>query len=90
MGADWGAFAEWCAPRGLTTIPATPARPSRRFWLQSPTASSARSRSPAARRAQDHPNPCDSGAVAAVLSGIRRRLGYRADSARRTAYWSRC
>ena len=26
----------------------------------------------AAHRAQDHPNPCDSGAVAAVLSGIRR------------------
>ena len=26
-------------------------------------------------RAQDHPNPCDSGAVAAVLSGIRRHLG---------------
>jgi integrase len=29
----------------------------------------------AAHRAQDHPNPCDSGAVAAVLSGIRRELG---------------
>ena len=57
-------------------------RPSRRSWPQRPTASSARSRSRAARRrsppptrAQDHPNPCDSGAVAAVLSGIRRQLG---------------
>ena len=29
----------------------------------------------AAHRAQDHPNPCDSGAVAQVLSGIRRRHG---------------
>ena len=27
------------------------------------------------RSAQDHPNPCDSGAVAQVLSGIRRRHG---------------
>ena len=29
----------------------------------------------AAHRAQDHPNPCDSGAVAAVMSGIRREHG---------------
>jgi site-specific recombinase XerC len=31
----------------------------------------------AAHRAQDHPNPCDSGAVAAVMSGIRREHGTR-------------
>jgi site-specific recombinase XerD len=29
----------------------------------------------AAHRAQDHPNPCDSGAVDQILSGIRRRHG---------------
>lgn len=29
----------------------------------------------AAHRAQDHPSPCDSGAVQAVMSGIRRQLG---------------
>jgi hypothetical protein len=29
----------------------------------------------ATHRAQDHPNPCDSGAVAAVMSGIRREHG---------------
>jgi integrase len=29
----------------------------------------------AAHRAADHPNPCDSGAVQAVSSGIRRQLG---------------
>ena len=29
----------------------------------------------AAHRAQNHPNPCDSGAVAAVMSGIRREHG---------------
>ena len=29
----------------------------------------------AAHRATDHPNPCDSGAVAAVLLGIRRTHG---------------
>ncbi|HEX4033546.1 MAG TPA: hypothetical protein VHX66_03800 [Solirubrobacteraceae bacterium] len=33
--------------------------------------------SSAGRRAQDHPNPCDSGAVAAVMSGIRRQHGTR-------------
>ena len=31
----------------------------------------------AAHRAQDRPNPCDSGAVAAVLAGIRRQHGVR-------------
>ena len=31
----------------------------------------------AAHRAQDEPNPCDSGAVAAVLAGIRRQHGVR-------------
>ncbi|MGB0095607.1 MAG: hypothetical protein WBP81_24095, partial [Solirubrobacteraceae bacterium] len=37
----------------------------------------------AAHRAQDHPNPCDSGAVAAVMSGIRRQVG--TDQLRRAA-----
>jgi len=31
----------------------------------------------AAHRAQDHPNPCDSGAVTAVMTGIRRQHGTR-------------
>lgn len=35
----------------------------------------------AGRRAQDHQNPCDSGAVAVVLSGIRRQHGTRAPRA---------
>ena len=38
---------------------------------------------PAPGTAQDHPNPCDSGAVAAVMSGIRRQVG--TDQLRRAA-----
>ena len=79
--SDWRAFADWCAPRGLSAIPATPAtvaaflaseadREFRPVTIARRAAAIA-----AAHRAQDHPNPCDSGAVAAVLSGIRRQLG---------------
>ena len=79
--SDWRAFAEWCAPRGLTAIPATP--PTVAAFLASeadrefrPVTIARRAAAiAAAHRAQDHPNPCDSGAVAAVLSGIRRELG---------------
>ena len=78
---DWRAFADWCAPRNLSAIPATPAtvaaflaseadREFRPVTIARRAAAIA-----AAHRAQDHPNPCDSGAVAAVLSGIRRQLG---------------
>ena len=78
---DWRAFADWCAPRGVSAIPAAPAtvaaflaseadREFRPVTIERRAAAIA-----AAHRAQDHPNPCDSGAVAAVLSGIRRELG---------------
>jgi hypothetical protein len=39
----------------------------------------------AAHRAQDHPNPCNSGAVAAVMSGIRREHGTQAPAQGRAA-----
>jgi hypothetical protein len=78
---DWRVFATWCAARALTPIPAAPAtvaafladeadREFRPVTIARRAAAIA-----AAHRAQDHPNPCDSGGVAAVLSGIRRQLG---------------
>ncbi|MGO9977133.1 MAG: hypothetical protein ACLP01_30885 [Solirubrobacteraceae bacterium] len=44
----------------------------REFWSRSRAGAAA---IVAAHRAQEHPNPCDSGAVTAVLSGVRRQLG---------------
>jgi site-specific recombinase XerD len=78
---DWRLFATWCAERGLQAIPAEPAtvaafvaaeaaRGFRAVTIGRRAAAIA-----AAHRAQDHPNPCDSGAVAAVMSGIRREHG---------------
>jgi site-specific recombinase XerD len=78
---DWLTFARWCAERSLTAIPAAPAtvaaflageaeREFRPVTIAGRAAAIA-----AAHRAQDHPNPCDSGAVAAVMSGIRRKHG---------------
>jgi site-specific recombinase XerD len=78
---DWRAFVDWCARHGLQAIPAAPAtvaaflaseadREFRPVTIARRAAAIA-----AAHRAQDHPNPCDSGAVAAVLSGIRRQHG---------------
>ncbi|MDQ6820154.1 MAG: integrase, partial [Actinomycetota bacterium] len=80
---DWRTFAQWCAARGLLAIPAAPAtvaaflaaeadRGFRPVTIGRHAAAIA-----AAHRAQDHPNPCDSGAVAAVMSGIRRQHGTR-------------
>ncbi len=76
--------ADSCAPRGLTPLPATPAtvaaflasEADREFRPVTITRRAAAIA--AAHRAQDHPNPCDSGAVAAVLSGIRHQHGTRA------------
>ena len=81
---DWRLFATWCSTRGLVAIPAEPAtvaafvaaeaaRGFRAVTIGRRAAAIA-----AAHRAQDHPNPCDSGAVAAVMSGIRREHGTRA------------
>ncbi len=82
-------FASWCAQRSATAIPAPPAtvaafladeadRGFRPVTIARRAAAIA-----AAHRAQDHPTPCDSGAVAAVMSGIRRQLG--TDQLRRAA-----
>ena len=79
--SDWLVFATWCAQRSATAIPAAPAtvaafladeadRGFRPVTIARRAAAIA-----AAHRAQDHPNPCDSGAVQAVTSGIRRRVG---------------
>ncbi|MGZ6565423.1 MAG: hypothetical protein ACXVHB_32325 [Solirubrobacteraceae bacterium] len=73
-------FATWCAQRGVRAIPATVAaflaaeadRGFRPVTIGRRAAAIA-----AAHRAQDHPNPCDSGAVAAVMAGIRREHGTR-------------
>ena len=79
--SDWRTFADWCAPRGLSAIPATPATVAAFLAAEAdrefrPVTIARRAAAiAAAHRAQDHPNPCDSGAVAAVLSGIRRQLG---------------
>jgi site-specific recombinase XerD len=78
---DWRLFATWCSARGLHAIPAEPAsvaaflaaeadRGFRAVTIGRRAAAIA-----AAHRAQDQPNPCDSGAVAAVMSGIRREHG---------------
>ena len=74
---DWRVFASWCASRGLATMRATPATVAA-FLAGEPTASSGRSRSPAAppRTAPPTtPTPCDSGTTQPVMSGIRRQLG---------------
>ena len=80
---DWLVFASWCAEHGAQAIPAVPAtvaaflaseadRGFRPITIGRRAAAIA-----AAHRAQDRPNPCDSGAVAAVMSGIRRQHGTR-------------
>jgi site-specific recombinase XerD len=78
---DWLLFAGWCAERGVSAIPATPAAVAAFLAAEAdrgfrPVTIGRRAAAiAAAHRAQDHPNPCDSGAVAQVLSGIRRRHG---------------
>jgi hypothetical protein len=72
-----------CAPRGLTAIPAAQATVAAFLAAEAdrefrPVTIARRAAAiAAARRAQDHPNPCDSGAVAAVVSGIHRQHGTR-------------
>jgi integrase len=79
--SDWLVFAGWCAERGLVAIPAAPAAVAAFLAAEAdrgfrPVTVGRRAAAiAAAHRAQDHPNPCDSGAVAQVLSGIRRRHG---------------
>jgi len=80
---DWLVFATWCAERGVQAIPATPATVAAFLAAEAdrgfrPVTIGPRAAAiAAAHRAQDHPNPCDSGAVAAVMSGIRRQHGTR-------------
>ena len=87
--SDWLVFASWCAQRSATAIPA-PAATVAAFLADEadrgfrPVTIARRAAAiAAAHRAQDHPNPCDSGAVAAVMSGIRRQVG--TDQLRRAA-----
>jgi hypothetical protein len=74
-------FAGWCAQRGVQAIPAAPATVAAFLASEAdrgfrPVTVARRAAAiTAAHRAQDHPNPCDSGAVQQVLSGIRRRHG---------------
>jgi len=80
---DWLTFASWCAQRGLVAIPAAPATVAAFLAAEADrgfravTVGRRAAAIAAAHRAQDHPNPCDSGAVAAVMSGIRREHGIR-------------
>ena len=79
---DWHVFAGWCVARGLRPMPAAPetvaaflaAEADREF--RPVTIGKRVAAIAAAHRAQDEPNPCDSGAVAAVLAGIRRQLNH--------------
>ena len=80
---DWRVFATWCAERRVVAIPAQPASVAAFLAAEAdrgfrPVTIGRRAAAiAAAHRAQDHPNPCDSGAVAAVMSGIRREHGTR-------------
>ncbi len=80
---DWRVFATWCASRGVPAIPATPASVAAFLAAEADrgfravTVARRAAAIAAAHRAQDHPNPCDSGAVDAVMSGIRREHGTR-------------
>ena len=80
---DWLLFATWCAERRVVAIPAQPASVAAFLAAEAdrgfrPVTIGRRAAAiAAAHRAQDHPNPCDSGAVAAVMSGIRREHGTR-------------
>ena len=80
---DWLVFARWCAAHRRQALPAAPAtvgaflaaeadRGFRPVTIGRWAAAIA-----AAHRAQDQPNPCDSGAVEAVMAGIRREHGVR-------------
>ncbi|MHB1834848.1 MAG: integrase, partial [Solirubrobacteraceae bacterium] len=80
---DWRTFAQWCVARGLPPMPAAPetvaaflaSEADREF--RPVTIAKRAAAIAASHRAADHPNPCDSAAVAAVLAGIRRQRGVR-------------
>ena len=80
---DWLVFASWCAEHGAQAVPAVPATVAAFLASEAdrgfrPVTIGRRAAAiAAAHRAQDRPNPCDSGAVAAVMSGIRRQHGTR-------------
>jgi hypothetical protein len=80
---DWRVFADWCVARRIRPMPAAPetvaaflaAEADREF--RPVTIAKRAAAIAAAHRAQDEPNPCDSAAVTAVLTGIRRERGVR-------------
>jgi site-specific recombinase XerD len=80
---DWRVFADWSVARGIRLMPAAPetvaaflaAEADREF--RPVTIAKRAAAIAAAHRAQDEPNPCDSAAVTAVLTGIRRERGVR-------------
>ena len=78
---DWRVFATWCATRGVPAIPAAPASVAAFLAAEADrgfravTVARRAAAIAAAHRAQDQPNPCDSGAVDAVMSGIRLEHG---------------
>ena len=78
---DWRVFAQWCVARGLAPMPAAPEtiaaflaaeadRDLRPVTITRRAAAIA-----AAHRSQGQSSPCESAAIAAVLSGIRRTRG---------------
>jgi hypothetical protein len=81
--ADWRVFAQWCATHALSAIPAAPATVGAFLAVEAdrgfrPVTIGKRAAAiAAAHRAQNHPNPCDSAAAAAVMAGIRREHGVR-------------
>ena len=80
---DWRVFASWSAAHALAAMPAAPATVAAFLAAEAdrefrPVTIARRAAAiAAAHRAQDHPNPCDSGDQPAVLSGIRREHGTR-------------
>lgn len=79
--ADWSGFQDWCAGRGLRSLPATPGTVAN---YASSLAGAGRKVPTIARkmaairyyhRAAGQDNPVDHGGVAAILKGIRRRVG---------------
>jgi site-specific recombinase XerD len=78
---DWRVFASWCAEHGQRPLPAAPATVAAFLAAEAdrefrPVTITRRAAAiAAAHRAQDLPSPCDSAAVAKVLTGIRNTLG---------------
>ena len=80
---DWRVFAEWCVARGLAPMPAAPETVAAFLAaeadrdLRPVTITKRAAAIAAAHRSQGQPSPCESAAIAAVLSGIRRTRGIR-------------